>query len=151
MSRTVQEIMTTRVIWVVKDATFREMAVALREHRVSAFPVVDDDHRVIGVVSEADLLNWGAGEPNRRRVILDLTLRFSCLSADDPATDERRHEVVEDVAHGRKPVVRHEARMLQQPASKRIVFSDFAACHLAPARKCVFAGRLKRRKLEWRI
>jgi len=53
---TVQEIMTTRVIWVDKDATFREMAVALREHRVSAFPVVDDDHKVIGVVSEADLL-----------------------------------------------------------------------------------------------
>jgi CBS-domain-containing membrane protein len=32
------------------------MAVALREHRVSAFPVVDDDHKVIGVVSEADML-----------------------------------------------------------------------------------------------
>src|SRR5512142_3547956 len=53
---TVQEIMTTRVIWVKKDATFREMAVALRERRVSAFPVVDDDHKVIGVVSEADML-----------------------------------------------------------------------------------------------
>ena len=53
---TVQEIMTTRVIWVSKDATFREMAVALREHRVSAFPVVDDDRKVIGVVSEADML-----------------------------------------------------------------------------------------------
>src|SRR6266568_5454043 len=49
--------MTTRVIWVRKDATFREMAVALREYRVSAFPVVDDDRKVIGVVSEADMLN----------------------------------------------------------------------------------------------
>lgn len=57
MSKTVQEIMTNRVIWVKKDATFREMAVALREHRISAFPVVDDDHKVIGVVSEADMLN----------------------------------------------------------------------------------------------
>jgi CBS-domain-containing membrane protein len=56
MKTTVQEIMTARVIWVSKDATFREMAVALREHRVSAFPVVDDDHKVIGVVSEADML-----------------------------------------------------------------------------------------------
>jgi CBS-domain-containing membrane protein len=33
------------------------MATALHEHRVSAFPVVDDDQKVIGVVSEADLLN----------------------------------------------------------------------------------------------
>jgi CBS domain-containing protein len=54
---TVQEIMTTRVIWVKKDATFRKMASALHEHRLSAFPVVDDDRKVIGVVSEADMLN----------------------------------------------------------------------------------------------
>jgi CBS domain-containing protein len=57
MKTTVQEIMTTRVIWVKKDATFREMATALHEHRVSAFPVVDDDRKVIGLVSEADMLN----------------------------------------------------------------------------------------------
>jgi CBS domain-containing protein len=57
MSKTVKDVMTTRVIWVSKNATFREMAAALREYRVSAFPVVDDDRKVIGVVSEADMLN----------------------------------------------------------------------------------------------
>jgi CBS-domain-containing membrane protein len=57
MYTTVKDVMTTRVIWVKKDATFREMAAALREYRVSAFPVVDDDRKVIGVVSEADMLN----------------------------------------------------------------------------------------------
>ncbi len=57
MNTTVKDVMTTRVIWVKKDATFREMATALHEHRVSAFPVVDDDQKVIGVVSEADMLN----------------------------------------------------------------------------------------------
>jgi CBS-domain-containing membrane protein len=56
MKTTVKDVMTTRVIWVKKDATFREMATALREYRVSAFPVVDDDRKVIGVVSEADML-----------------------------------------------------------------------------------------------
>ena len=56
MKTAVKDVMTTRVIWVKKDATFREMAVALREYRVSAFPVVDDDRKVIGVVSEADML-----------------------------------------------------------------------------------------------
>ena len=56
MNSTVKDVMTTRVIWVKKDATFREMAVALRDHRVSAFPVIDDDGKVIGVVSEADML-----------------------------------------------------------------------------------------------
>jgi CBS domain-containing protein len=57
MNTTVKDVMTTRVIWVTKNTTFREMAAALREHRVSAFPVVDDDRKVIGVVSEADMLN----------------------------------------------------------------------------------------------
>jgi CBS domain-containing protein len=56
MKTKVKDVMTTRVIWVKKGATFREMAVALREDRVSAFPVIDDDGTVIGVVSEADLL-----------------------------------------------------------------------------------------------
>jgi CBS domain-containing protein len=57
MKTAVKDVMTTRVIWVKKDATFREMAVALRDHRVSAFPVIDEDGKVIGVVSEADMLN----------------------------------------------------------------------------------------------
>jgi len=56
MKSTVKDVMTTRVIWVRKDAPFREMAATLREQRVSAFPVLDDDLKVIGVVSEADLL-----------------------------------------------------------------------------------------------
>jgi CBS domain-containing protein len=56
MEPTVKDVMTTRVISVTKDASFRAMAAALREHRVSAFPVVDDDGKVIGVVSEADML-----------------------------------------------------------------------------------------------
>jgi|HubBroStandDraft_3_1064219.scaffolds.fasta_scaffold363164_1 CBS domain-containing protein len=55
-SITVKDVMTTRVVSVGKDASFREMAAALREHRVSAFPVVDGDGEVIGVVSEADML-----------------------------------------------------------------------------------------------
>ena len=65
MKTAVKDVMTTRVIWVRKDATFREMAAALREHRVSAFPVLGDEDKVIGVVSEADMLTKEAldGEP----------------------------------------------------------------------------------------
>ena len=56
MKTTVKDVMTTRVVSVTKDASFQAMAAALREYRVSAFPVVDDDGKVIGVVSEADML-----------------------------------------------------------------------------------------------
>jgi CBS domain-containing protein len=56
MKTSVKEIMTTQVVAVKLDASFKEMAAALRENRVSAFPVIDDAGRVIGVVSEADML-----------------------------------------------------------------------------------------------
>jgi CBS-domain-containing membrane protein len=48
--------MTTRVVWVRQDASFKQLAAALRDHQVSAFPVLDDQDTVSGVISEADLL-----------------------------------------------------------------------------------------------
>jgi CBS domain-containing protein len=56
MNSTVRDVMTTRVIAVREGASFKEMAAMLRSSRISAFPVIDDAGRVIGVVSEADLL-----------------------------------------------------------------------------------------------
>lgn len=56
MKAIVKDVMSTHVIAARKGASFKEMAAKLREHRVSAFPVIDDDDMVIGVVSEADLL-----------------------------------------------------------------------------------------------
>jgi CBS domain-containing protein len=56
MITTVREVMTTRVVWVKQDAPYKAIAAALRKHRVSAFPVLDDQGKVIGVVSEADML-----------------------------------------------------------------------------------------------
>jgi CBS domain-containing protein len=48
--------MTTNAVAVRANASFKEIAARLREYQVSAFPVIDNDDRVIGVVSEADLL-----------------------------------------------------------------------------------------------
>lgn len=56
MSATVKDVMTTRVVAVRKNAPFKDIAALLSRYRVSAFPVLDDDGTVIGVVSEADLL-----------------------------------------------------------------------------------------------
>ena len=56
MKLAVRDIMTTNVVTVRAGASYKEIAMLLREHRVSAFPVLDEDGTVIGVVSEADLL-----------------------------------------------------------------------------------------------
>jgi CBS-domain-containing membrane protein len=56
MNVTVKDLMTTEVVAVRRETTFKEVAAVLRRYRVSALPVVDDAGRVLGVVSEADLL-----------------------------------------------------------------------------------------------
>jgi len=57
MSARVRDVMTTRVVAVRRDVTFKEIAALLTGYRVSAFPVLDENDKVIGVVSEADLLS----------------------------------------------------------------------------------------------
>ena len=55
--RTVGEIMTKDVVLVRASTGYKEIVATLADQRVSAVPVVDDDGRVIGVVSEADLMH----------------------------------------------------------------------------------------------
>jgi CBS domain-containing protein len=56
MNAVVRDVMSAHPISVRKDASFKEIAARLREYRVSAFPVLEYDGTVIGVVSEADML-----------------------------------------------------------------------------------------------
>ena len=52
----VGDVMTRYAVAVRRGASFQDMAAQLSRFRVSAFPVVDDDGTVIGVVSETDML-----------------------------------------------------------------------------------------------
>jgi CBS-domain-containing membrane protein len=54
MNATVKDVMTTEVVAVTRETTFKEMAAVLRRYRVSALPVVDDAGRVIGDVRKAE-------------------------------------------------------------------------------------------------
>jgi CBS domain-containing protein len=56
MTHTVADVMTTDVVAVDERAPFRRLVGLMHECRVSALPVVDEGGRIIGVVSEADLL-----------------------------------------------------------------------------------------------
>ncbi|GAA2987356.1 CBS domain-containing protein [Streptosporangium longisporum] len=53
---TVKDVMTQQVISTGENTCFKDITRTLLTHTVSALPVVDDDSRVVGVVSEADLL-----------------------------------------------------------------------------------------------
>ncbi|MEW1777856.1 CBS domain-containing protein [Streptomyces sp. NPDC086777] len=53
----VSDVMTHTVLALRHGAVFKEIVKALQQWQVSAAPVVDDGGRVVGVVSEADLLH----------------------------------------------------------------------------------------------
>jgi len=65
----VSNVMTHDVITVPEHAMYHEIADLMNHRRISAVPVVDAFHRVVGVVSEADLLHKVeyAGEDRIRR------------------------------------------------------------------------------------
>jgi CBS domain-containing protein len=52
----VRDIMTSSVITVSPTTPYKDIVSLLIRHRISAVPVIDADRRVLGVVSEADLV-----------------------------------------------------------------------------------------------
>lgn len=52
-----KNVMVSPVVTVKPDFTISQVARLLTEHRISAVPVVDDDHHVVGMVSEGDLMH----------------------------------------------------------------------------------------------
>lgn len=52
----VRDAMTTEVVTVTRETPLKEVARILVDRRISGVPVVDDERRVLGVVSEADFL-----------------------------------------------------------------------------------------------
>ena len=74
----VSSVMTEEVVRVGYGTPFKEVARLLAEHRISGLPVVEEDEKVIGVISETDLMVRQAEtpdpyEPKRRFRLADLT------------------------------------------------------------------------------
>jgi CBS-domain-containing membrane protein len=63
----VADIMTRPVISVTPATTIAEAARLMLQHRISGLPVVDADGRVVGIVTEGDLLRRAETGTERRR------------------------------------------------------------------------------------
>jgi CBS domain-containing protein len=79
-----KEIMTTNVITISPDLTVSGIAALLLKKRISAVPVVDSDHRIVGMVSEGDLLHRPESGTEKRRGAwwLNLVTASGDLAAD---------------------------------------------------------------------
>jgi CBS domain-containing protein len=89
MPSLVADVMTYNVVAVRQDAEFKDIVEVMHRRRVSAFPVLDAADRVIGVVSEADLLlhevfpGWAAGTTHPSKPV---SAKATALTAGDLMT-----------------------------------------------------------------
>ena len=61
------DMMTRNVITIDADSTVAQAAQRMLDHRISGMPVVDDSGRVIGIISEGDLLHRAETGTERRK------------------------------------------------------------------------------------
>jgi len=51
-----RDLMTRDVVTVGRETTVKDVARLLLEHKISGLPVTDEENRVVGIVSEGDLI-----------------------------------------------------------------------------------------------
>lgn len=121
MPNLVADVMTYNVVAVRRDAEFKEIVEVMHRRRVSAFPVLDSGNRVVGVVSEADLLPRQAypprpevERPERPRTAAAKTQALTAaeLMSSPPVTTKARATVSE------------AARVMQSHKVKRLPVVD---------------------------
>ena len=66
---TAKDIMTTRVVSTRPSRKVEEVTRVLYFHGISGLPVVDDQDRVIGMVTEADILGRTTGQDTIRDIM----------------------------------------------------------------------------------
>jgi CBS-domain-containing membrane protein len=97
---TVAAVMTRAVITIAPEATVTDAAEMLHQHHITGMPVLDDHHRVVGVVSEMD-------------VVLKHGLTVAEIMSPEPRTVEEElplseaAEVLMAQRIRRLPVIRH--------------------------------------------
>lgn len=90
-TRTVSDVMTHTVVAVGRAAPFKEIVKTLDQWKVSALPVLEGEGRVVGVVSEADLLakeEFRDRDPSRVEQLrrLDDLAKAGALAAEELMT-----------------------------------------------------------------
>jgi CBS domain-containing protein len=126
MNVTVKDVMTTPVVAVKLGASYKEMAALLRQYRVSAFPVIDDDQKVIGIVSEADMLAKQALNADRGGMITAMLHRREQEKADGVTAGDLMTDRTVTVNPG--DTVEQAARLMYTLQVKRLPVVDASGC-----------------------
>jgi CBS-domain-containing membrane protein len=124
MGGRVRDVMTQDVVTVDEHASFKEVARLLTERRVSALPVLDGEGRVVGVVSEADLMpkeEFPEGQPGGRLFQGRRRREIRAKAAGDTAAELMTSPAV---TIGPDAGVAEAARLLHRHGIKRLPVVD---------------------------
>ena len=83
-----RDVMVSPVVTAKPSSLVRDVAKILLEHRISAVPVVDDKSKLVGIVSEGDLIHRAEAGTERRR---SWWLRFLTSAEMDAAVYTKAH------------------------------------------------------------
>jgi CBS domain-containing protein len=106
MSKLVRDLMHTGLITCKADATLGQVAVLLNQHHVHALAVTDRDGRVLGVISDFDLLagEWLSSDSESLETMRSLTAAdlmshpVDSIEADMPLSEAARVVIEKDVS-----------------------------------------------------
>lgn len=96
---TAGDIMTRDVVTAFPHTSLRYVAKLLAERHISGLPVIDEDHHVVGMVSENDLLQWSDQPGEKQAWWLNMLAEGSELSPDFLDLVQAEHEKVQRVMH----------------------------------------------------
>jgi CBS domain-containing protein len=123
--RIVGELMTPAVVHVRPDTGFKEIATLLARHDITAVPVVDDQDRPLGLVSEADLLVNEAAREDPSGLLLAARLGPAEQARSRATTAEGLMTCPAVCARPEWTVV-EAARLMQRKHLKRLPVTDEA-------------------------
>jgi CBS domain-containing protein len=83
MALTAKDIMTKRVVTVSPYTTVKELTELLAAKKISGVPVVDEQKRVVGIATEADVL----AHPGAKTVEEIMTKRVISVKPDTPVEE----------------------------------------------------------------
>ncbi|PLV60007.1 CBS domain-containing protein [Thermotoga sp. KOL6] len=106
----VSEFMNPDVIYVNPDKTLLHVKEIMRIKRISGVPVVDDEKRVIGIVSLEDIIKALEGSYIKDKVGNRMTKSVVCLKEED--TLQNAVKTFERYGYGRFPVVNEEGKLV---------------------------------------
>jgi CBS domain-containing protein len=132
MAETIGEIMDRDPVTVTAETSVEDVVSRLREHELPGLPVVDGDHRLVGIVTEADLVlpddqgdlhiphyinlfggtvflePLGRFEKRLRKAFASSAADMMTKDPDSVTPDTSVHEaarIIHDSGHNRLPVV----------------------------------------------